>query len=172
MYLQEVDTRLECGDEWRRHGVLLHRCKRLNQPPVAMMVVGRFKYLYLILIFMTCPTGAAGFVVSFDRIATKLCFHTPVRSTFMFFVLSILILFIHSTLHHLAMKNPLVQHYVRITTESKQKRRILLHLNPNEDATLVIKNYVSIMSYLCFFHNIYVLIVGKQFCFWLYWIAP
>ncbi|KOB73285.1 Equilibrative nucleoside transporter 4 [Operophtera brumata] len=63
-------------------------------------------------------------------------FDTPTRSTFMFFVFSILILLLHSMLHHMAMRNPLVQHYLKITTESKQKRRIQLHLNPNEDATL------------------------------------
>ncbi|KAH9637222.1 hypothetical protein HF086_016244 [Spodoptera exigua] len=80
--------------------------------------------------------GAAGFWVSLDRIVTKYGFRQPQRSTFMFFVFSILILLGHSMLHHVMMRHPLVQHYLRLTNESRHRRRIQLHLNPNEDATL------------------------------------
>lgn len=81
--------------------------------------------------------GAAGFWVSLDRILTKYGFRQPRRSTFMFFVFSILILLGHSMLHHVMMRHPLVQYYLRLTNESRHKRRIQLHLNPTEDATLV-----------------------------------
>ncbi|GBP94960.1 Equilibrative nucleoside transporter 4 [Eumeta japonica] len=81
--------------------------------------------------------SAAGFWVSLDRIVTKYGFRQPQRSTFMFFVFSILILLGHSMLHHVMMRHPLVQHYLRLTRESRHRRRIHLHLNPNEDATLV-----------------------------------
>ncbi|XP_026731045.1 equilibrative nucleoside transporter 4-like isoform X3 [Trichoplusia ni] len=81
--------------------------------------------------------SAAGFWVSLDRIVTKYGFRQPQRSTFMFFVFSILILLAHTMLHHVMMRHPLVQHYIRLTVESRQKRRIQLHLNPNEDATLM-----------------------------------
>lgn len=40
-------------------------------------------------------------------------------------------------LHHVMMRHPLVIHYLRLTSESRQRRRILLHVTPNEDATLV-----------------------------------
>ncbi|XP_049873997.1 equilibrative nucleoside transporter 4 [Pectinophora gossypiella] len=81
--------------------------------------------------------SAAGFWVSLDRIVTKYGFRQPRRSTFMFFVFSILILLGHSMLHHVMMRHPLVQHYLRLTNESRHRRRIQLHLNPNEDATLM-----------------------------------
>ncbi|XP_022830447.1 equilibrative nucleoside transporter 4 [Spodoptera litura] len=81
--------------------------------------------------------SAAGFWVSVDRIVTKYGFRQPQRSTFMFFVFSILILLGHSMLHHVMMRHPLVQHYLRLTNESRHRRRIQLHLNPNEDATLM-----------------------------------
>ncbi|XP_063623481.1 equilibrative nucleoside transporter 4 [Cydia splendana] len=81
--------------------------------------------------------SAAGFWVSLDRIVTKYGFRQPRRSTFMFFVFSILILLGHSMLHHVMMKHPLVLHYLRLTNESRHRRRIQLHLNPNEDATLM-----------------------------------
>ncbi|XP_059053856.1 equilibrative nucleoside transporter 4 [Achroia grisella] len=81
--------------------------------------------------------SAAGFWVSLDRVVTKYGFHTPRRSTFMFFVFSILILLGHSMLHHVMMRHPLVQHYLRLTNESRHRRRIQLHLNPNEDVTLM-----------------------------------
>ncbi|KAF9419041.1 hypothetical protein HW555_004368 [Spodoptera exigua] len=45
--------------------------------------------------------SAAGFWVSLDRIVTKYGFRQPQRSTFMFFVFSILILLGHSMLHHM-----------------------------------------------------------------------
>ncbi|KAL0871964.1 hypothetical protein ABMA27_004406 [Loxostege sticticalis] len=81
--------------------------------------------------------SAAGFWVSLDRILTKYGFRQPRRSTFMFFVFSILILLGHSMLHHVMMRHPLVQYYLRLTNESRHKRRIQLHLNPTEDATLM-----------------------------------
>ncbi|CAH2091172.1 unnamed protein product [Euphydryas editha] len=81
--------------------------------------------------------SAAGFWVSLDRIVTKYCFRQPKRSTFMFFVFSILILLGHSMLHHVMMRHPLVQYYLRLTNESRHRRRIQLHLNPTEDATLM-----------------------------------
>nr|XP_032520698.1 equilibrative nucleoside transporter 4-like [Danaus plexippus plexippus] len=81
--------------------------------------------------------SAAGFWVSLDRIVTKYSFSQPKRSTFMFFVFSILILLGHSMLHHVMMRHPLVQHYLRLTNESRHRRRIQLHLNPTEDATLM-----------------------------------
>ncbi|XP_073967073.1 equilibrative nucleoside transporter 4-like, partial [Choristoneura fumiferana] len=81
--------------------------------------------------------SAAGFWVSLDRIVTKYGFRQPRRSTFMFFVFSILILLGHSMLHHVMMRHPLVIHYLRLTNESRQRRRILLHVTPNEDATLI-----------------------------------
>ncbi|CAB3251553.1 unnamed protein product [Arctia plantaginis] len=81
--------------------------------------------------------SAAGFWVSLDRIITKYGFRQPQRSTFMFFVFSILILLAHSMLHHVMMRHPLVQYYLRLTNESRNRRRIQLHLNPNEDATLM-----------------------------------
>ncbi|XP_026316750.1 equilibrative nucleoside transporter 4 [Hyposmocoma kahamanoa] len=81
--------------------------------------------------------SAAGFWVSIDRIVTKYGFRSPQRSTFMFFVFSILILLGHTMLHHVMMRHPLVQHYLRLTNESRHRRRIQLHLNPNEDATLM-----------------------------------
>ncbi|XP_014368858.2 equilibrative nucleoside transporter 4 [Papilio machaon] len=81
--------------------------------------------------------SAAGFWVSIDRIITKYGFRQPRRSTFMFFVFSILILLGHSMLHHVMMRHPLVQYYLRLTNESRHRRRIQLHLNPNEDATLM-----------------------------------
>ncbi|XP_041987215.1 equilibrative nucleoside transporter 4 [Aricia agestis] len=81
--------------------------------------------------------SAAGFWVSLDRIVTKYWFKQPKRSTFMFFIFSILILLGHSMLHHVMMKHPLVQHYLRLTNESRHRRRIQLHLNPTEDATLM-----------------------------------
>ncbi|KAJ0178310.1 hypothetical protein K1T71_006133 [Dendrolimus kikuchii] len=81
--------------------------------------------------------SAAGFWVSLDRIITKYSFGQARRSTFMFFVFSILILLGHSMLHHVMMRHPLVQHYLRLTNESRHRRRIQLHLNPNEDATLM-----------------------------------
>ncbi|XP_026499290.1 equilibrative nucleoside transporter 4 isoform X2 [Vanessa tameamea] len=81
--------------------------------------------------------SAAGFWVSLDRIVTKYGFRQPKRSTFMFFVFSILILLGHSMLHHVMMRHPLVQHYLRLTNESRHRRRIQLHLNPTEDATLM-----------------------------------
>ncbi|KAJ2944346.1 hypothetical protein O0L34_g18348 [Tuta absoluta] len=81
--------------------------------------------------------SAAGFWVSLDRILTKYCFKPPQRSTFMFFVFSILALLAHSMLHHMMMKHPLIQHYLRLTNESRHRKRIQLHLNPNEDATLM-----------------------------------
>ncbi|XP_037973296.1 equilibrative nucleoside transporter 4 isoform X2 [Plutella xylostella] len=77
--------------------------------------------------------SAAGFWVSIDRILTKYTFKQPRRSTFMFFVFSILILLGHSMLHHMMMRHPLVLHYLRLTSESRHKRRILLHLNPSQD---------------------------------------
>ncbi|KAL4707697.1 hypothetical protein ACJJTC_014878 [Scirpophaga incertulas] len=81
--------------------------------------------------------SAAGFWVSLDRIITKYGFRQPRRSTFMFFIFSILILLGHSILHLGMMRHPLVQYYVRLTTESRHRRRIQLHLNPNEDITLM-----------------------------------
>ncbi|CAF4908460.1 unnamed protein product [Pieris macdunnoughi] len=81
--------------------------------------------------------SAAGFWVSLDRIMTKFEFSEPQRSTFMFFTFSILILLGHSVLHHLMMRHPLVLHYLRLTVESRHRRRIQLHLNPTEDATLM-----------------------------------
>ncbi|CAK1586206.1 unnamed protein product [Parnassius mnemosyne] len=81
--------------------------------------------------------SAAGFWVSLDRIVTKYGFRQPRRSTFMFFVFSILILLGHSMLHHVMMRHPLVQYYLRLTNESRHKRRIQLHLNPNEDTILM-----------------------------------
>ncbi|CAG9793845.1 unnamed protein product [Diatraea saccharalis] len=81
--------------------------------------------------------SAAGFWVSLDRIVTKYGFRQPRRSTFMFFVFSILILLGHSMLHHVMMRHPLVQHYLRLTNESRHRKRIQLHLNPNEDVTLM-----------------------------------
>lgn len=81
--------------------------------------------------------GAAGFWVSLDRIVTKYTFEQPRRSTFMFFVFSIFILLGHSMMHHLMMHHPLVLHYLKLTQESRHRRRIHLHLNPNEDSTLV-----------------------------------
>ncbi|XP_013190869.2 equilibrative nucleoside transporter 4 [Amyelois transitella] len=81
--------------------------------------------------------SAAGFWVSLDRIITKHSFSQPKRSTFMFFVVSILILLAHSMQHHVMMRHPLVQYYLRLTMESRHRRRIQLHLNPNEDVTLM-----------------------------------
>lgn len=81
--------------------------------------------------------SAAGFWVSLDRIITKYSFGQARRSTFIFFVFSILILLGHTILHHVMMRHPLVQHYLSLTIESRHKRRIQLHLNPNEDATLM-----------------------------------
>ncbi|CAH0398729.1 unnamed protein product [Chilo suppressalis] len=81
--------------------------------------------------------SAAGFWVSLDRIVTKYSFRQPHSSTFMFFVFSILILLGHSMLHHVMMRHPLVQHYLKLTNESRHRKRIQLHLNPNEDVTLM-----------------------------------
>ncbi|XP_053606361.1 equilibrative nucleoside transporter 4 isoform X2 [Plodia interpunctella] len=81
--------------------------------------------------------SAAGFWVSLDRIITKYEFPQPQRSTFMFFIVCIVILLLHSVLHHVMMKHPLVLHYLRLTIESRHRRRIQLHLNPNDDVTLM-----------------------------------
>ncbi|KAG6459437.1 equilibrative nucleoside transporter 4 [Manduca sexta] len=81
--------------------------------------------------------SAAGFWVCLDRIITKYGFPQPQRSTFVFFIFSILVLLGHSLLHHVMMRHPFVQYYLRLTRESQLRRRIQLHLTPNDDATLM-----------------------------------
>ncbi|XP_072947546.1 equilibrative nucleoside transporter 4 [Epargyreus clarus] len=81
--------------------------------------------------------SAAGFWVSADRILTKYTVPQEKKSTFFFFIFSIIMLLFHCCLHHLMMRNPMVIYYLKLTAESRQRRRIQLHLNPNEDATLM-----------------------------------
>lgn len=107
------------------------------------MTMIKFKTLWYLFCFQSnyittnICTGAAGFWVSLDRIATKYSVNQERRSTFVFFVFSIIILLYHCYMHHVMMKSPMVLYYLKLTAESRQRRRIQLHLNPNEDATLV-----------------------------------
>lgn len=131
---------------------------RYTKHPAMVIAIKNFKNLIAIRYF----PGAAGFWVSIDRIVTKYGFRSPQRSTFMFFVFSILILLGHTMLHHVMMRHPLVQHYLRLTNESRHKRRIQLHLNPNEDATLV--RYYFSMIYILMI-NVYICVI-RTLCIW------
>jgi solute carrier family 29 (equilibrative nucleoside transporter) protein 4 len=87
-------------------------------------------------------TGAAGFLVSGNRILTKLLLDDPKINTIIFFVTSIGIVALCFCLHQVVQRTDFVQFYITLCRESRK-----IVLEPMEDVGLVriIPSYFLIM---------------------------
>jgi solute carrier family 29 (equilibrative nucleoside transporter) protein 4 len=87
-------------------------------------------------------TGAAGFLVSGNRILTKLLLDDPKINTIIFFVTSIGIVALCFCLHQVVQRTDFVQFYITLCRESRK-----IVLEPMEDVGLVriIFSYFLIM---------------------------
>lgn len=77
-------------------------------------------------------TGAAGFLVSGNRILTKLLLDDPKINTIIFFVTSIGIVALCFCLHQIVQRTDFVQFYITLCRESRK-----IVLEPMEDVGLV-----------------------------------
>jgi solute carrier family 29 (equilibrative nucleoside transporter) protein 4 len=109
------------------------RCKRLKA----------FHLLtYTLTVGLLVITGAAGFLVSGNRILTKLLLDDPKINTIIFFVMSIGIVALCFCLHQVVRRTDFVQFYITLCRESHK-----IVLEPTEDVGLV-------RSVQCYFFTI------------------
>jgi solute carrier family 29 (equilibrative nucleoside transporter), member 4 len=91
-----------------------------------------------------CVKGAAGFLVSGNRILTKLLFDDQRANTTLFFGLSLLTVTICSALHSIVRESDFVNYYIALCDASASNNRIVLE--PAEDMGLVINFQLGVRN--------------------------